>query len=174
MVATRGAFPKPNTGAPRTSGAWRLDRTMGAPPLARYADEWHHRSCRRDTIADLRAPSPRPQLREGFCASTWSQPSQGDRSCGRGSDAERLHKRRDRAQLDVWACLIAFGRGCADRPAYVRTDVRADISAHCNTERRCKRRADRESTCRDRDLCQRVECWTPNVDVGWSGELLDH
>jgi hypothetical protein len=88
-----------------------------------------------------------------------------------------LRERLDSAQLDVSACLIADGRGWADRPADVRPDIRADVSAHCgtdvvfsaqcDTDLRIERRADRESGGGDRDLCQRVERWTPNVDVGW-------
>lgn len=81
---------------------------------------------------------------------------------------------RDSAPVDVSDGRITIGRSCADRPADVRADLRADVSAHRGTDPRIERRADRGSACGDRDLCQRVERRTPNIDVGWSGELRDH
>jgi hypothetical protein len=67
-------------------------------------------------------------VRRGFCVPIWPQTWWGCRFCDRGLDVERLHERRDRAPLDLWACRIAIG-GCIDRLADHRADVNGDLRA---------------------------------------------
>jgi hypothetical protein len=118
---------------PCTLSAW-LGRQ---PPPQRNTQRWQQQSCRRDTIAQPRAPQSTATARRGFGASTWSRSSEGGRSCSRGPDAERLRD-RDRAPMEVCDCRIAIRRGCAD----VRAHVRAGVRAHCGTDLRIERSAD--------------------------------